>query len=308
MPPAPAGQARAGGTNWSHKLKFYVVVMGGYYAYKYYRNGGKMTPEDTSGRSSKGTGASSEDCKDGSEHMRRQFNKIGGSWVSSLQAGECSDNQLLLLHQTSLSAHTEFATTIPQLIKKAAPSGGLQVLAPDRPCHGYTPCPAEGEDSQERGGVLGRLVFQRSSAQQFAYLASGREAAQQALAIVKRRRAPARMLLLRPFMVEPDTKGVTASVGTDSARYAALNSLLQSTNEDESLSAAAMPRGCVATLMYLDGDKEDDALKTALEEEDVAVDVRYVDSLEEGIVPAVTDMLAGDGSSLADTDTVEEEL
>lgn len=307
MAPAAAGQGRAG-TNWSTKLKFYVVVMGGYYAYKYFRNGGNMTPDDTSGRSSKGASTASEDCKDGSEHMRRQFNKIGSSWVSSLQAGACSDNQLLLLHRTSLSAQTEFATTIPQLIKKAAPSGGLQVIAPDRPCHGYTPCPGGGEESQDRGGVLGRLVAQRSGAQQFSYLASGREAARQALAIVKRRKAPARMLLLRPLMVEPDTKGIAASAGIDSARYAALNSLVPSTDEDEPLSAAAMPRGCVATLMYLDGDREDDALKTALEEEDVAVDVRFVDSLEEGIIPAVTDMLAGDGSSLADADAAEEEL
>lgn len=297
-PMAAKTQARQG-ASWSNKLKFYVVVMGGYYAYKYYKMQGK-SPDEVSGTSSKGAGAAYE-CKDGSEHMHRQFEKIGGSWVSSMQAGACSDNQLLLLHRTSLSAETEFASLIPQLITKAAPSGGLQVIAPDRPCHGYTPCSA-------REDTLERLVARRPGLQQFSYLASGRESIQQALDIAKRRRTPTKMLLLRPMMVEPDTKGVTAPVGVDSARWAALSSDRKSSpgaDGPEPLSVAQMPRGCVVTLVYLDGDKEDEAFKTALEEEDVAVDVRYVDSLEDELVPAVTDMLAGDGASAAEASDEE---
>merc|ERR1712096_454106 len=101
------------------------------------------------------------------------------------------------------------------------------------------------------------------------------------------------MLLLRPAMVTPDTKGITAPVAVDSARWAVLDGHSPSSKEDslESLDVTKMPRGCIVTLMYLDGDKEDEALKAALEEEDVAVDVRFVDSFDEGIVPAVTDML-----------------
>lgn len=230
--------------------------------------------------------------------------------MSSLQAGACSENQLLLLHRTSLSAETEFGTMIPQLIKKATPSGGLQVVAADRPCHGFSPCPGKGEDRQEDGGTLGRLIARRPGAQQFSYVASGRDAARQALAIAQRRKAPTRMLLLRPMMVTPDAKGVTASIGVDSARWAALKGDSASSKEDalEPLEVAKMPRGCVVTLMYLDGDQEDEVLRAALEEHDVAVDVRYMDSFEEGVVPAVSDMLASDGASTADTEAVDEEV
>jgi len=306
---APA-QAKAG-TNWSHKLKFYIVVMGGYYAYKYYKNQGN-DPATAAKGGSKGTASVAEyDCKDGSEHVHRQFVKVGTSWVSTLQAGACSDNQLLLLHRTGLSAETEFGATIPQLIEKATPSGGLQIVAPDQPCHGFTPCPGEADNGEElSSNMLGRLVARRPGAQQFAYLASGRDSTQEALAIVKRRNAPARMLLFRPLMVNPDTKGITAPAGIDSARWDVLgHSPASKQDSPKPLAVAKMPRGCVVTLMYLDGDKEDDALKAALEEADVAVDVRIVDSMEEGIVPAVTDMLATDGAESAmDTETNDEEL
>jgi len=112
------------------------------------------------------------------------------------------------------------------------------------------------------------------------------------------------MLLLRPQLVAADIKGRKAAV--DAARWAVLSSSKE--RGLESLDVVKMPRGCTATLIYLEGDQEDDALKTALEDDDVAVEVRYVDSLEEldaGIVSAVSDMLAGDGAATEESSDEE---
>jgi len=289
------------GMGWGTRLQIYVLIMGGYYAYKYWKNGGLP---DKSTTSSKGDGR--DDCKEATTHPQRRFKKVDGSWLSYVEAGSCSNVQLLLLHQTSLSAETEFGATIPQLLK-AAPAGGLRVLAIDQPCHGYSPCQDPGT-SEAPAGVFARFLAGRPANHQFAYMASGREAARNVLAIVQSRREAARMLLVRPLMVAVDSKGAASSAVVDSARWAVLQGARPSAEaaKTEPLTIGKMPRGCTVTLLYLEGEEEDEALKQALEDADVIVEVRNVDSLDEGIVPAVADMLTVGGASTADS--VDEEI
>lgn len=296
-----AGKAKAGG-NWSARLQMYVVILGAFYAYKAWKGKDPLSSEggSSAGGNSAGRG-SGLDCKGRPSHLQRHFTRVEGSWMSSLEAGDCSNMALLMVHQTSLSAETEFAAMIPHLLE-AAPAGGLQVLSVDRPCHGYSPCPERGEP-EDASSLLGRFLAGRPASQQIAYLASGRDAARHALATVQRRRAPARMLLVRPHLASRDSKGtMSVAAAIDSARWTVLTGepLASKVRKLESLDVGKMPRGSTVTLMYLEGDEEDDALKAALEEEDVAVEVRYADTLEDDILPAVTDMLAGDGAATED--------
>lgn len=294
-----AGRKPAQPGGWSARLQMYIVILGAYYAYKAWKG---HDPTAASGSSGSNGKAEAQDCKDDTDDPQRKFAKVQSIWMSSLEAGACSNMQLFMVHQTALSAESEFGESIPQILAKAAPPGGLQVLALDRPCHGYSTCPEAGEpedDSALFTGVLAR----RPASRQFSYVASGRTAARLVLATVVRRRMAARILLLRPHLVSVDSKAITsAAAAVDSARWSAMHgdSPSDKGRPAESLDVAKLPRGCTVTLMYLESDEEDQDLKTSLEDADHAVEVRYVDSIEDGIVPAVADMLAGDGAATAE--------
>lgn len=278
-------------------MQIYIVVMGAYYAYKYYKGG--------DAKDSGANSAAKQECKDDPE-LRRRFTKTAGTWTSYLEAGSCSATQLLLLHQTSLSAETEFGSVIPQLLT-AAPAGGLKVLAVDRPCHGYSLCP-EGGEPEEISTFLRSLLAGRSANFQVAYMASGREAARHALATVQRRQSAARILLIRPHSATLDTRGMKSRLAAaDVSRWSALSGKQPSSKAKlgDSLDVASLPRGCTVTLIYFEGDEEDENLKTTLEDENIPVEVRWVDSIEDGIAPAVADMLAGEGAATADASDEE---
>lgn len=307
---AQPGQPKQSALGWMGRLQMYVLIMGCYYGYQYWSTGkNPLAPKPSTAKA----GAASSQCKDASLQAKRRFKAVGGAWISFFEAGLCSDVQLLMLHRTSLSAETEFSNVIPQILTTAASAGGLQVLAPDRPCHGYSPCPKGGERHMEQGyasGLFGHLLAGRASSQKFSFVASGREASRSAIELVQLRGQPAQILLLRPQLMGPDATGVSSAVAaTDSARWIALNSGYSSKKDKAAAplnAAATMPRGCTVILMYLEGDAEDDDLYKELEDGGITVEVRHVDSLEDGVVPAVTDMLAVDGVQKADT--IEDEI
>lgn len=297
------------------RMQMYMVFIGGWYLYKNYnKTNSADSPEP-------GVPAADEPPEysntDGGEAptWRRRFTEVDGSWLSYVDAGPRADTQLMLLHRTSWSAETEFDTIIPKLLANAAPSGGLRVLAPDRPCHGYSPCPSGGEP-EDASRLFGRLF---SSPKQFVFVASGRESARHALAMVHSRRATSHILLVRPLLSAPDAKslasgadvdewirkllnkdeGTSASLAVDSALWAMKSggSARKTDRSEEPLDSTKLPRGSSVTLMYLDGDEEDKAFQTEIEDAGGIVDVRTVDSLEDGIVQAVTDILAGEAQT-----------
>lgn len=295
------GSKKGPGTGISARLQMYVVVMGGYYLYKTYY----MPPDAGKTGAGANSGSQDDDCKGRNASLRRRFKQVDGLWLSSMEAGGCADMLLMLLHQTSSSAETEFGKVIPQLQKKAAPSGGLQVVALDRPCHGYSACPEGGEPATALDLFLGR----RPAKQQIAFMTTGRASARQMLATVQRRKTASRMLLVRPQLVAPDAK-VASSVlaAADSARWSVLVGDSPSSKETGRLDVASIPLGCTVTLVYIEGDQEDEDLKTALEERDAMVEVRLAldgEALEETVLLAATDMLAGDGAATADASEEE---
>jgi len=276
-------------TGWTTRLQIYAVVMGIYYAYKYYKGELKGYGDNAS------TAAQSKETCTDDPTLKRRFSRVGAHWLSFLEVGACTNMQLILLHQTGLSAEAEFSTTIPQLLE-AGPAGGLRVLAIDRPCHGYSPCLDEAE-SAKAPFLVGGLLGQRAASAVFSFMASGRDAARHVLSLVSATKIPARMLLLRPQLKTLDSKVSTSALATaETARWNALSGAKKE-HSDAPLDVSSLPKACTVTIVYFEGDVEDDTLKIALEDENIAVEVRYVDSMEEGLVPAVADMLAGDGAA-----------
>jgi len=250
--------------------------------------------------------------KDAAIKVMRRFRKIDGVYtLSYLEAGASSHMKLLLLHRTSLSAEAEFGGIIPELFAKAALPGGLKVVAPDRPCHGYSLCPETGEPV-EPFTLFARLLSERPVAQKFAYMTSGYESARHALEIVQRRGQAAQVILLRPQMISPDTKGLTSSLAAaESMRWALLRGERPSTTEGtpETLPVGQLPKGCAVLLIYLRGDVEDPALKTVIEisNTDVSVEVLYLESFEDGLVSAVSNMFRGKSAAFAELEAEDDD-
>merc|ERR1711908_213017 len=123
-------------------------------------------------------------------------------------------------------------------------------------------------------------------------------------------------LLVRPLLLAPDAKSLvsgadveqwmrkndeeaSASVAVDSALWAVKSgaSLRKKDRSEAPLDSTRLPKGSSVTLMYLEGDEEDKPFQTEIEDAGGIVDVRTVDSLEDGIVQAVTDILAGEAQT-----------
>merc|ERR1740123_2883322 len=136
-------------------MQMYLVMLLGYYAFTTMTGRGKRSTSSDS----PSTPDSLEFDDDGEAasaaapgQLVRQFTEARGSWLSYLQVAGKSDATLIMLHRTSLSAEAEFGAMMPQLASIG------RVLAPDRP-------------SPKRLGVV----------------ASGREAAEQAFTLARRR-------------------------------------------------------------------------------------------------------------------------
>jgi pimeloyl-ACP methyl ester carboxylesterase len=278
------------------RILMHLMMIGFLYVFKQYFWG--------TGDIGRGTASSANASADGTiDGTRRSFVEINGAWLSYVEAGSSFHPPILLLHRTSLSAETEFGGVIPQLVTGV--DSLHHIVALDRPCHGQSPCTEAAET-----GLLNHFLGGLYAAKDIAYIASGRDAAHHALATVEHRRTAARMLFFRPMEAGVDAKGVSEILAaSDSAKRAAKSnsSVFKRFKERRSapLHVDKLPRGSTITLMYLDGDDEDEGLRKALEDSDVPVDIRHVASLEESLVPAIVDMLAEEGPS---TSGLEAEL
>lgn len=126
------------------RMQMYLVMMVGYFLFT-----------NLTGRGSKRSSAASDeqgpmtDDDDMPQEVptvviNRKFTQVGDMWMSNLQTDTKSDTVLLFFHRTASSAEAEYGTALPR-ITKVLPSGSFSLLAPDRPCHGYSPCSADGE-------------------------------------------------------------------------------------------------------------------------------------------------------------------
>lgn len=241
---------------------------------------------------------------------KRGFAEVAGSWVSFMETQGKADTLVLMLHRTGLSAETEFGSgLLPKLLGKPAPPGGFRVLAPDRPCHGYSPCfsGGAGEPSDATDWLKGLLVA-RKAPKQLRVVAVGREASVQALRLAKARRVKAKLLLVSSSLQEPRRGAAppakaedlatwlqewgaraggaagplrTAAAAVDVGSWAVRRGTGPIATSDESTDsnllreAAQLPAGCDVVLLHdaEGGEEEDHELKTVLEDSGVSVTV-----------------------------------
>eukprot|EP00930_Biecheleria_cincta_P095679 TRINITY_DN87620_c0_g1_i1.p1 TRINITY_DN87620_c0_g1~~TRINITY_DN87620_c0_g1_i1.p1 ORF type:complete len:494 (-),score=123.97 TRINITY_DN87620_c0_g1_i1:119-1531(-) len=199
------------------RMQMYLVVFAGYYIYKNFIN--KQTP-GTDTASDEQTGPEMDDDDTDRQAtssvltLKRGFKEISGHWLGYLEAESQASTMLLMLHRSSLSAEAEFGKTIPSLLEEASkstPATSLRLLAPDRPCHGYSPCSTSAASDVK---WLHGLLRVKGKAKSMAYVASGREASQMVLNLVRQRKESAQILLVSPS---------TAS-GADAASWRKLKS------------------------------------------------------------------------------------
>merc|ERR1712048_383470 len=119
----------------------YMLAMGGYFLIKQLFSQGR-TGSSSSGHSGHSQAVDADDEITGSSDvtMSRMFKNFDGQWVSYMQSGAKSDSMLLMLHRTSSTAELEFSSVFSGLA-----STNARLVAPDRPCHGFSPCPTAGE-------------------------------------------------------------------------------------------------------------------------------------------------------------------
>lgn len=293
-------------------MQMYLVMLLGYYAFT------SMTGR-SSRKSSNSDTTSTQDAAEFDEdaevtpaalgQLGRQFTETQGIWLSYLQLHSKSDTTLLFLHRTSLSAEAEYGALLPQLVKVAP----LRFLAPDRPCHGYSMCPAGGEPAD--AAWINALLAARPAPKRLALVASGREAAGQALALARRRPEVKQIWLLSPNVAAPVATNMTTSgelrawlevqqgvptaqAAVDAARWAILGGAARISAE---LSVAKLPKGCKVTVIYGEQDKEDEALSVAFESHRVTANVRNLvvdETVSDALVDEVQQM-TGDPDSPA---------
>jgi len=270
-------------------MQMYAVVMMGYFVYNNYIKGDSKSSSSSSDSSHDfvedddvpSGGASGNEAVPKAARTRRGFSQVEGSWLSYLEAGQ-GDSMLLMLHSTSLSAEAELSGTISQILEKATspPPGGLRVLAPDRPCHGYSPCARSSKAGN--AGWLESLLASKPKFKSLTIVSSGRAAARQALALARERGQPSQLLLVSPTASGPSRASgalkeaaearawlerhagaSSALAAADAARWAASTDADEA--DDDRLVCTGLPEGSRVSMLYAEGEKEDTDLKEELE-------------------------------------------
>jgi len=309
-----ADKMRKGG-----KMQTYMMMFAAYFLFNQFMGRNRRSSTSSEKHSMHEAAGDDDDAESPvlGDHVTRGFTAVDGMWLSHLQATSKSETMLLLLHRTSLSAEVEFGSAIPRLVSEAAPSGGFRVLAPDRPCHGYSPCPAGGEP-ERADEWLKSLAFARNAPRTLAIVASGREAARQALALARQRPGVSHIILASPRAMAPTRPKTSTAVElrdwltksydkatvyetADAARWLAVSPAAEDESNTDSppqqkgLNVAKLPKGCGVSLLYdADADEEDEALRLALEAHAVDVKVRSTSaghSLQDIIIDEVRQSL-----------------
>lgn len=297
------------------KMQMYFAIMCVYYLYNHFM-GPKTKGEAKDSFPDGGVSEDHDDTPAVVGSFGRRFKELDSMWMSYMEmAGDAKpQTMLLMLHRTSLSAEAEFGSAFPQLSK--AVSRTSRIVAPDRPCHGFTPCPAAGEPQD--AAWLTKLVRTSGPPEKIAVVAVGREAAAQALALAERRREVTNILLISPKVVAPERVKIkeaadldawlakhgapaSAQVTADVVRWAA--SPPAAVMPAAALKVKKLPDDCSVTIVYEKGDEEDDELKAALEAEGAEVKTRRTSSSD-----ALSDILADEVKQAVNPDTSDTEM
>jgi len=182
---------------------------------------------------------------------------------------------LLMLHRTSSSADVEFSSDFPSL-----GAANVRLIAPDRPCHGFSPCPKAGELQNSKW--LADLIRSEGDPDNVAVLAVGRDAIAQALALAQKKREVKLVLMMKPKVLAPKQplvgnadKALSSIAAADAVWWAAGAEHHKQTEPTFN----KLPKHCQVTLVYEAGDEEDEDLVTSLDSQGVEVKtVTTVDS------------------------------
>eukprot|EP00928_Gymnodinium_smaydae_P029849 TRINITY_DN22362_c0_g2_i2.p1 TRINITY_DN22362_c0_g2~~TRINITY_DN22362_c0_g2_i2.p1 ORF type:complete len:320 (-),score=67.39 TRINITY_DN22362_c0_g2_i2:137-1096(-) len=297
------GRLQSGGRG-----KMYLYMMGAYFVYNSFMRGGNRggsssaigddASEDAGRSGTSGTDDNDADVTQAPWSVQRGFLDVNGAWVSYLGGGSASGEelQLLLLHRTAASAETEFGGALARLMQEPSSIPSFSVFAPDRPCHGFSPCLA----GNTLAGWLPKAVAKRRmSTDRLAMIASGRDSLIDALALARSGKV-LRLLLLAPQREAPEKPGgdlaawlqklpAKSSVEevADAARWAAATAASRTGSASSSdLGDERLPDGVTATIIYAEDDVEDGRLKPALEDLGVEVSVKRVKAVTSEVMAA----------------------
>jgi len=276
------------------RMQMYMVAFAAYYMYKNFMGTPSKTAADDMASHEAETPETEYEELSASlpTGLRRGFSEVSGKWISYMEAPSEADSTLVFLHKTSLSAEAEFGSLLPQLLEKASAESspkGFRVLAPDRPCHGYSPCASNGEgDAKWLTGLL-----RSQKAKRVTYIASGIEATQAVFDQVRQQKQSAQVLLLSPrasALAEAgslktaddvsswlqQTSLPSALVAAEAARWAASSAEASA----GTFSAAELPDGCSVTIFTAPGEAEERNLLEDLEKQGITVQSRQLAEVE----------------------------
>lgn len=300
--------------------------MVGYLLFNSYFRGNSSSSKSSDAGGSTSLDDGDDDTAFGGQTARR-FKDVNGMWVSYMQTDGKADHLLLLLHRTSSSAEGEYGSAFPQLAKAAAPAS-FRMLAPDRPCHGFSPCPTDGEPD-DAATWLKPFMKIGGTPDKLAVVAAGREAAQQALSFAQAAKASkvdfTHLLVVAPKSVAPTTK-ITESAEmhawlgkhtkskspqaiADAAKWAAAEGQYKPPKL-ASLSVDTLPQDFRVTILYGEGDEEDEEFRQALEGQGVEVKTRDLSgdyTLSDILVDEVQQALNPEGSGVERSQSGESE-
>jgi len=282
------------------RMQMYMVMMACYLMFTTWKAGNKPAKTQTE-PSQQHEEAEVEDEGDGNPHLfegpaTRSFTDVSGTWLSHMQAGHTSEPIMVLLHGTSSSAEADFSRLLSRSEKKPSPISGIRLLAPDRPCHGFSPCPADGEPEDANKWLQGFL--KKSKAAKIQVLAVGREAAGIALRLAAVRQSVEKIWLLDPHVAGPTPENIatgadatawlneqqaaTVGAAADGARWLS-SAGLSSRPRVESWSESKGPKQGKVSVFYGKGAAEDDDLRSALERQGLDVTIRKGGTQEESL-------------------------
>lgn len=275
------------------RMQMYMIVMVGYFLFSQL-TGKKLPARSTVFQGEDGGDSAPDPLVDGDEtpqavvgaDVSRRFTAIDKQWLSYMQADSNSKTTLLLLHRTSLSAEAEFGTAFPQLAKVVASSARL--TAPDRPCHGFSPCPTNGEPKDI--AWLNKLTRAQGTPERMIVVAAGREAAAQALSLAGKRKEVVHIMLLSPKVVAPARATMTKAEelhawlkknnypaagqgAADAIRWAA-SGVSDKKSEPAALNVDKLLQDCKISIIYDTSDQEDNDLQKSLEAQGTEVKTR----------------------------------
>mmetsp|Transcript_70788 Transcript_70788/g.166100 ORF Transcript_70788/g.166100 Transcript_70788/m.166100 type:complete len:441 (-) Transcript_70788:118-1440(-) len=306
------GNISASASGWLQKLKqagiggrlqMYMLAFAGYYVYKNFmgpQSVGEKTSHSEAEAEDAGAAASTSSASAFSVPLRRSFSEVSGNWYSYLETGSALSS-IVLLHRTGSSAEVEFGDIFTQATKEGAT---FSVFAPDRPCHGYSPCDSSGS----AGSTWLQSLLKRRQLPRPAYVASGLEATRIIFSVVRDRKEAASVLLLSPHaQIEgPGKSDVMRWLArqdrqealprspmslADAARWAALDGVEAAADLD----VKDLPEGCSVSILTEATQTEDKGFVEELESQGHLVRSRQLaveDSWHDEVTAEVAQLLS----------------